>query len=384
MQLYEFQAKKIFQQSGIPIPKGRLARTAEEAAKAAEELGDAIVVKAQVLTGGRGLAGGVKFADSPEQAEKIASEILSSAIRGERPRAVLVEERLKPLRELYAGVTYDFRRKCPVMISSSQGGVDIETVSREHPEAIARKLIDPFRRFEPYVGRELATEIGLRGNKANEYANIVGCLWRVFEQCDAELVEANPLALTGDRLVALDAKLNLDDKSVSRQSDFLKSIEPMPTDHMEGYEARRSRARELGIPTYIEMQGSIGVVADGAGSGMLTLDLVADYGGKTRVYCEMGGETTAELMENALLAALAVKDLRAVLINLIGGLNLMDDMAKGITSYLRKHLTKVPIVIRISGTNQDEGRRILTADGIQWFDSLYEAVKNAVEVSRGY
>lgn len=382
MQLYEFQAKKVFQQNGIPIPKGRLARTAKDAAKVAEELGDALVIKAQVLTGGRGLAGGVKFADSPEQAEKIASGILRSVIRGERPRAVLVEERLKPLRELYTGVTYDFRRKRPVVISSSQGGVDIETVSREHPGAIARKLIDPFKRFEPYVGRELATEIGLQGNKVNEYAHIVSCLWRIFEQCDAELVEANPLAITGDRLVALDAKLNLDDKSVFRQSDFLKSIEPMPTDQGEGYEVRRSRARELGIPTYIEMQGNLGVIADGAGTGMLTLDLVTDSDGKMGVYCEMGGEATSELMENAMKAILSVNSTRVVLINLIGGLNRMDEMAEGITSYLRNHPTKIPVVIRMSGTMEEEGRRILSAAGIQAYDNLYEAVEKALHLSR--
>ena len=384
MQLYEFQAKEVFRQSGIPVPKGRLARTAEEAAKVAEELGNTVAIKAQVLVGGRGLAGGVKFADSPEQAGKAASEIFDSIIRGERPRVVLVEERLSPLKELYAGVTYDFRERSPVVIASSQGGVDIEAVSREHPEAIARKHVDPFKSFWPYVGRQLATEIGLEGKIVNEYANVARCLWRIFEQYDAELVEANPLAITGERLVALDAKLNLDDKSVSRQSDLLKTIQPVPTDQVEGYESRRYRARRLGIPTYIEMEGNVGVVADGAGSGMLTLDLLADHGGKTRVYCEMGGETTAELMENTLLATLAVKDVRVVLVNLIGGLNLMDEMAKGIASYLRKHPTKAPIIVRMSGTNQDEGRRILDANGIRWFDSLNEAVEMAAEISRGY
>jgi succinyl-CoA synthetase beta subunit len=207
-------------------------------------------------------------------------------------------------------------------------------------------------------------------------------LWCIFEKHDAELVEANPLAITGDRLVALDAKLNLDDKSITRQSDLMRSIQPLPSDQKDSLQHRRSRARELEIPTYIEMQGNIGVVADGAGTGMLTLDLVNDFGGRTGVYCEMGGETTAGLMENTMKAVLSVSSTRVVLVNLIGGLNRMDEMAKGIAHYLKKHRTSVPIVVRMSGTMEEEGRRILSGERIQTHDNLYEAVEEAARLAR--
>lgn len=382
MQLYEFQAKMVFEQNGISIPRGRMAHTARDAAEVARELGCPVAIKAKVFTGGRGLAGGIKFADNPEQAERAASQVLATPIKGERPRAVLVEEKLQVSRELYSGVTYDFRMKSPVVIASSYGGVDIETTAREHPQDIARKLIDPFKGFNPYIGREIATEIGLQGNEAVRYANAMAALWRIFEQYDAELVEANPLAIIGDQLIALDAKLNLDDKSISRQADLMKNIQHIPPDQSEGFEYRRYRAKETGIPTYIEMQGNIGVIADGAGTGMLTLDLVTDSGGRTGVYCEMGGEATAQLMENAMNTALSVSSTRVVLVNLIGGLNRMDEMARGIASYLKKYSTKVPIVVRMSGTMEEEGRRILSSMGIVAHDNLYKAVDEATRLSR--
>jgi len=383
MQLYEFQAKQVFREYGIPIPKGRIVRTAEEAVQVAEELGGPVAVKAQVLTGGRGLAGGVRFGRDAEEVGKVATLVLGMRVRGEKPKALVVEEKLEVARELYAAVTWDYQLKCPVAIASSRGGVDIETIAKERPSDIARKRIDPFRGFSAYQGRELATEIGLKNSIVIEYAKVMSALWTIFHKHDAELVEANPLAvLANGNLVALDAKLNLDDKSIFRQSSFLNGIEQMPAGRSDEVEYRRARARELGISTYVEMDGNIGVVADGAGSGMLTLDLVSDFGGKTQVYCEMGGEANPQLMENAMLATMTVESVKVVLINLIGGLNRMDEMAKGITSYITKHPSKVPIVVRMSGTMQEEGRRILTASGIQFFDSLYEAVEEAVTISR--
>lgn len=384
MQLYEFQAKRIFQEYGVPIPNGHLATTVQEAVRAANELGQPVAVKAQVLAGGRGLVGGVKFARDSEEVRIVASQVFNMTVRGERPRAILVEEKVASVRELYAAVTWDYVRKRPVVIASSRGGVDIEAVAKELPTAVARKHIDPFKGFNAYHGRELAAQIGLRGNDVVQYADIVNTLWNIFEKHDAELVEANPLAvLENGKLVALDAKLNLDDKSIFRQSSLISRIEQLPVCRSEGMEHRRARARQLGIPTYIEMEGNIGVVADGAGSGMLTLDMIADAGGKTRVYCEMGGEATPELMENTMLAALTVQNLRILLINLIGGLNRMDEMARGITSYLAKHPTQVPIVVRMSGTMEEEGRRILTANGIQFFANLHEAVEKGVSLSGG-
>lgn len=384
MQLYEFQAKRIFQEYGVPIPSGRLATTVEEAVRAANELGGPVAIKAQVLAGGRGLAGGVKFGRDPEEVRSVASQIFNMTVRGERPRAVLVEEKVEAVRELYAAVTWDYLRKRPVVVASSRGGVDIEALAKDLPTAVARKHIDPFKGFKPYHGRALAAQIGLSGNDLLQYANTLNTLWCLFEKHDAELVEANPLALLENgKLVTLDAKLNLDDRSIFRQSTLITRIEQLAPYQSEGLDYRRARARELGIPTYVEMEGNIGVVADGAGSGMLTLDMIVDAGGKTQVYCEMGGGATPELMGNTMAAALTVQNVRVLLINLIGGLNRMDEMARGITSYLAKHPTQVPILVRMSGTMEEEGRRILTNNGIQFFADLHEAVEKGVSLSRG-
>jgi len=384
MQLYEFQAKQVFREYGISIPKGRLATSADQAAQIASELGRAVAIKAQVAVGGRGLAGAVKFAADPNEAEKIASTVLGMDVRGETPTCVLVEEKMEIVRELYAGITWDYANKCPVIVASSRGGVDIESVARNHPRDIARLTIDPFRGYSAYHGRELATRIGLTDSEVGLYSSVLSSLWAIFSEHDAELIEANPLAVLHDgAFVALDSKFNLDDKSIYRQSDFIDRLGKMPTPPPEGLAYRRFRAKERGIPTYIEMEGNIGVVADGAGSGMLTLDLVADAGGKTRAYCEMGGEATAQLIESAVQVVLTNEDVRVVLINLIGGLNLMDEMAKGIANYVVAHSPKLPIVVRMSGTREDEGRRILSEHKIEFFDNLYDAVETAVRFSKG-
>jgi succinyl-CoA synthetase beta subunit len=383
MQLYEFQAKQIFKEFRVPVPKGRLATTVESAVQVANEIGRPVAVKAQVLTGGRGLAGGIQFGSDPAEVRKIASMVLNTTLRGERPLALLVEEKFEPMRELYAAVTWDYQHKCPVMIASSRGGVDIEAIAKEYPGDVSRTHIDLFKGFSSYQGRMLAAKIGLAASVAVQYSNILNALWNIFEKHDAELVETNPLALLADgTLVALDAKLNLDDKSIHRQSDLIGRIEKMPGP-LEGFAQRRVHARELGIPTYIEMNGNIGVISDGAGSGMLALDLVADFGGKTRVYCEMGGEITPELMGKTMMVCLMIEGVKVLVINLLGGANRMDEMAIGITTYLASHSAEVPILVRMSGTKQEEGRKILVDSGIAFFDNPYEAAEKAVDLSRG-
>jgi succinyl-CoA synthetase beta subunit len=383
MQLYEFQAKQIFKEFRVPVAKGRLATTVESAVQVANEIGRPVAVKAQVLTGGRGLSGGIQFGSDPAEVRKIASVVLNTPLRGERPLALLVEEKFEPMRELYAAVTWDYQHKCPVMIASSRGGVDIEAIAKEHPGDVSRTHIDLFKGFSSYQGRMLAAKIGLAASVAVQYSNILNALWNIFEKHDAELVETNPLALLADgTLVALDAKLNLDDKSIHRQSDLIGRIDKMP-EALDGFAQRRVHARELGIPTYIEMNGNIGVISDGAGSGMLALDLVADFGGKTRIYCEMGGEITPELMGRTMMVCLMIEGVKVLLINLLGGANRMDEMAIGITTYLASHPAEVPILVRMSGTRQEEGRKMLVDSGIAFFDNPYEAAEKAVDLSRG-
>jgi succinyl-CoA synthetase beta subunit len=385
VQLYEFQAKQIFESYGLGIPIGRVALTVDTASQVAKSLQRPVAVKAQVLSGGRGLSGGVRFGRDCIEVREIASKLLEMTLKGETPRALLVEERVEPLRELYAGVTWDYKQKMAVIIASLRGGVDIEDMAKNHPSDVVSTYVDPFKGFHAYQGRMIASKLGLEGNELVQYASAIAALWNIFEKHDAELVEANPLGLLkGGRLIALDAKLIIDDKSIFRQSSLLSRIDSTPQLELTGLGQRRARAKEFGIPTYVEMdRGEIGVVADGAGSGMLTLDLVSDLGGRTRVYCEMGGEATANLMENSMLVVSKVENLRAVLINLIGGLNRMDEMAIGIINFLSKHPFKIPTVVRMSGTMQDEGRRILTGNGVPFFDDIYRAARETVNLSKG-
>lgn len=385
MRLYEFQAKRIFQEYGIKIPNGRVAKSINEIAQVSNLIKRPLVLKAQVLAGGRGLAGGVIFVQQSDDVLKLGSQLMDRAIGTEKPAAVLVEEKLSVIKELYAGVAWDYQHNCAVLIGSSRGGVDIETVAQEHPEDVVKQIVDPFVGFSGYQARTMAAMIGLQSDQLIQYANALRSLWRIFQQHDAELVEANPLSiLQSTDMVALDAKVVLDDKSLFRQSALLARIEQLPQQSSVGFEYRRSRAKELGIPTYIEMpDGNMAIIADGAGSGMLTLDLVMDLGGKTRVYCEMGGEITPDLMEKTMMVSLSLEGLRVLLINLIGGLNRMDEMAIGITNYLSKNPPKIPIVVRISGTKQEEGRKILAASRVEFFDDLNQAVEKAVKSTRG-
>jgi succinyl-CoA synthetase beta subunit len=384
VRLYEFQAKKIFHEFGVTIPNGRVAESVDEIVSISNILKHPIVLKAQVLAGGRGLAGGVKFANGSDDVPKLGSEVFDLAIGIEKPIAVLVEEKLEPIQELYAGVTWDYQQKCAVLVGSNRGGAEIETVAKEHPEDVVRINVDPFLGFNDYQARTLAGTIGLKGDHLKQYAQILSALWKVFQHCDAELVETNPLALLRDSsMVALDAKLVLDDKSTFRQATLLSQIEEL-SPKAAGFAYRRSRAKKFGIPTYIEMpQGNIAIIADGAGSGMLTLDLVTDRGGKPRVYCEMGGEITSDLMERTMMVSLSLQEVRVLLINLIGGLNRMDEMAIGITNYLAKNPSKIPIVVRMSGTREEEGRRTLVGSGVPFFDDLDHAVEEAVKTGRG-
>ena len=383
MQLYEFQAKSILRKHGILVPSGQVAKTAEEAVKFATEIGTPVAIKAQVLSGGRGLAGAVKFAENIPNVATATSSILEMNIRGEMPTAVVIEEKMNLMKEFYCAVTWDFRHRCPVLIASSKGGMDIEAIARDHPLDMVQISIDPYLGYSEYMGRQLATKISLTGGEVVKFARIVNILWEIFNQYDAELVEVNPLGLlsNGD-FVAVDAKLNMDDKSLFRQVDRTKEIQVPPIDQKNGLAYRRLRSRELGIPTYIEMTGDIGIVADGAGTGMLTLDLVRDAGGNVRAYCELGGEATAELIENALCTIKNAGNVSIVLVNLIGGLNRMDEMAHGIVNYVTKCPSEIPIIVRMTGTQEDEGRRILAERGVQYFDDLYDAIQTVISTKR--
>lgn len=381
MRLYEYQAKKLFKDCGITVPNGRVVTSIDELDQATHELKPPLALKAQVLAGGRGLAGGVQFANDLKEVVKVGSEIFNKPIGVDRPPAILIEEKLESIQELYAAVTWDYKRKCAVLIGSSRGGADIETISKTHPEDVAIQTVNAFAGFAPYQARTIAGLIKLKDETFNQYSAAMMSLCKIFQQCDAEIVEVNPFALQKSGLVALDAKIILDDRSNFRQSILFNQVTKSAPRIVSGIEYRRTLARQQGIPTYIELpQGNTAIIADGAGSGMLTLDLLTDRGGLARAYCEMGGEITSDLIEKTMQMAIAVDGVRVLLINLIGGLNRMDEMAVGIARYMSKNTKKIPTIVRMSGTRQEEGRTILAENGIPFFDDLDQAITEAVKL----
>jgi succinyl-CoA synthetase beta subunit len=385
MRLPEYRSKQIFAENGLKVPRGSVASTPEEAGRIARELGVPVAVKAQVLVGGRGLAGGIRFAEDAEHAEEIAGETLGGFLRGQDVDRVLVEEKIQIDREYYASVTLDYDNRCPVVIVSSEGGVDIEATAREHPEAIIKELVDRQLGLTDYQARRIAKKIGLGGREMTQFAGVISSLHRIIHEYDASLVEINPLVLAeGKGFIAADAKIVLDDSAYFRHRALyvgLGSDKRMPEG---GGKLRKALAENAEIPTYIELEGGMGIIADGAGTGMLTFDLVKDHGGEIETYCELGGKATPALIEEAMRIVLSNEKVRALLINLIGGLNRMDEMAEGIVAYVSKNRpVEAEVVVRMCGTMEQEGREILRSQGITAFDNIYEAIERAVELSGG-
>ena len=388
MRLHEFQAKEIFADHGITTPRGKVVHSPEEAGRIAAEIGASVVLKAQVLVGGRGLAGGIKFADDSNEAEEVSSLILGDSLRNEEVEFLLVEEKLDIETEYYLGVTLDYGRKCPVVIASSRGGMDIESIASEFPDQIIKEEIRPPLGLTDFQTRRIAKKADILGSNQRHFAVVVKKLYSIFQSVDATLVEINPLALTTDnQFIAADAKIILDDNASFRHRELysrLKSVYKMPS---KGKKRRRALAEGAEIPTYIELSGNIGIISDGAGTGMSTFDLTKDYGGKIEVYCELGGKATPGLIEKAMEIIASNKEVAVILINLIGGLNRMDKMAQGITSYVAERKEtfegemKPAIVVRMSGTLEDEGREILGNSGVSAFDNIYDAIERAVELA---
>ena len=399
MRLYEFQAKEIFAKYGITVPRGHLAYSPQEASKIASELGTPVAIKAQVLVGGRGLAGGIKFAENPEEVLEVAGQILGKTLKKEEVNCVLVEEKIPIEAEYFAGVTIDYEAKSPVVIASSRGGVDIESIALEHPGEIVKEKINTALGLTDFQARRIAKNVGLRGRDMLSFTTILKSLYRILLDYDATLVEVNPLALTTEGFIAVDAKIILDDNASFRHRKIFSKLESKKQIPAGGAKLRKALAKRAGIPTYMELSGNIGIIADGAGTGMLTLDLTKDLGGEVETYCELGGRATSELIEEAMKIVLSNVDVKVLLINLIGGLNRMDEMARGITSFMSKKARRVSvdygdlkavltfhgepeIVVRMSGTLEEEGRKILGEAGIDSFDNIYDAIKRAVELAR--
>ncbi len=376
MNLHEYQSKRIFGQHGIPVPQGEVAHAPEEAYQAARNIGGKVVVKAQVLTGGRGKAGGVKVANTPADAETLASQILGMNIKGLTVKQVLVDPAADIKHEIYLGVVLDRASERLVMIASAAGGMDIEEVARTAPEKIQRVVVDPALGLADFQARAMAFGIGLDRHLVRDFTHIARALYHVAVTHDATLVEINPLAVVGDgKLMALDGKIVLDDNALYRHSDLAALRDQSAEDQSE------LEARKHGL-SYVKLDGKIGCMVNGAGLAMATMDVIHYFGGSPANFLDIGGGAQADKVAAALRIILSDPNVNAVLFNIFGGITRCDEVAKGIVSALGQINTKVPMVVRLVGTNEAEGRAILADAHMETAETLSEAAQKAVALSK--
>ena len=381
MKLYEFEAKQILAGYGVEVPKSVLIVKGEDPAKAIGESGIRfpVVVKSQVLVAGRGKAGGVRRAETLEEAASLVEELFETPIKGVKPGAVLVEESVEHERELYVAITIDRSKRMPVVLASRYGGVDIEEIARERPESIVRRHVDPFLGLRGYEARAIGKSLGLSGRLLVSFTGFLETLYRVFEAFDAELVESNPLAVTGDRVVPLDARIIVDDNSLSRQQRLLEGRRVEQRGELTEWEVR---ARRAGLP-FVELDGNIGIIGNGAGLTMATMDLVYHYGGRPANFLDIGGGARSDLVKKAVMLLLEYPKADRIFINIFGGITRGDEVAKGIIDAVEESGAGKPLVVRLSGTREEEGREMLESAGIKAFRDPVEAVKKVIGMGGG-
>ena len=387
MKVHEYQAKEVLSRYGVPVPGGRVAQTAAEAAAIASELGVPVAVKAQVHAGGRGKGGGIKLAATPDEARKVAGEIIGMQLvthqtgpEGRLVRRVLVEEQLKVERELYVAVVIDNSIGLPLVMASDAGGVDIEEIAAKTPERIRRLPVDPSIGFQAYQGRQLALALGLRDDLMRAAVQTVSGLYRAFVENDCSLAEINPLVVTADgRLLAADAKLNFDDNALYRHPDAAALRDPDEEDPLE------VQAQELGINNYIKLSGNIGCVVNGAGLAMATMDAIKLAGGEPANFLDIGTVNDASRVVNSFRIIGEDPSVRAVLINIFGGMARVDIIAQGVVDAHKELDIRMPVVVRLAGTNLEEGDRILRESGLPVIRAadLGEAARKAVAAASG-
>ena len=376
MRLHEYQSKEIFANYQIPIPKGRLASTPEEAKLFSEELNTSVVLKAQVLVGGRGKAGGVRLVRSPDEAEEEAAKILGNRIKDIPVRRLLVEEAVNIHQEIYFGMTVDREKGEILMIASAEGGVDIEEVARDTPEKIVKVAIHPMVGLRDFQARNLATEIEIPRSLWRQFINICQNLYRAYCDLDATLVEINPLVITTDeRLLALDGKIILDDNALFRHPDLVDKRD------ISAEAPAEVEARKFGL-SYIKLDGNIGCLVNGAGLAMATMDIIQHKGGQPANFLDIGGGASAEKVAAALRIILADSQVKTVLINIFGGITRCDEVANGIRQILVDLDTNIPFIIRLVGTNEEKGRQILANANLSTAETLQEAAEKAVLLSQ--
>ena len=379
MDLYEYQGKELFKRFGIPVSEGRLATTPEEARAAAAELGGQVVVKAQVLTGGRGKAGGVKLAGGPDDAEQKARDILGLDIGGHVVRKLWIERASDIAKEYYLSVTFDRGAKKPLFMLTTEGGVEIEQVAEENPDALSRLHVDPLEGYQAYQARRLIYGAAIGDpNEQKQILAIVEKLYRCFIESDAMLCEVNPLIVTPDGEVkALDSKFTVDESALFRHPDVAEMRDVEAADPLETF------AREKGV-TYVKLDGDVGILGNGAGLSMSTVDVVVVAGGRPANFCDLGGGGDAQGVVEALEVITRDPQVKSIFFNIFGGITRCDEVARGILAALEKMQISLPIVVRLDGTNAEEGRRILAdaaPPNLHVEPTMLEAAERAVELA---
>jgi succinyl-CoA synthetase beta subunit len=380
MDLLEYQGKQLFARHRIPVPTGRPARTVAEAVQAAEEVGYPCVVKAQVLIGGRGKAGGIKVAQDRDEAEAHATAILGMDIRGFTVGELWIEEASDIAEEYYASIVFDRAAKAPLVLLSTQGGMDIEEVADRDPEAIARLHVDPLLGFQDFQGRRLAFEAGVAVDVVRPIGTMLARLYDAWSAEEATLVEVNPLIVTGGRTVtALDAKVTLDGNALFRHPENAELRDPSTEDEQE------RMAKERGL-TYVKLDGNVGILGNGAGLVMSTLDVVAQAGGAPANFLDAGGGSKAEAITSAVEVILSDPKVTAVLFNIFGGITRCDEVARGLIEAFKVIEPEVPFVVRLDGTNDEEGRRLLAEANLPHVEveaTMLDAARRVVELAGG-
>ena len=377
MKLHEYQARDVLAKYNIPVTGGGVAITGAEARAIAEQIGGRVVVKAQVFVGGRGKAGGVKLADTPEQAEQVAGQILGMDIKGLTVEKVLVAEAITYEREIYLGVIMDRAAKQIVVMASAEGGVEIEEVAKTNPDAIVKIAAHPTLGLLDYQARDLAFGIGLTdGKQARQFAQIAAALYKTFIETDATLAEINPLVVLADgRLQALDSKIVLDDSALFRHPE-LEAVRDASDEPLA-----EQQAREAGI-TFIKLDGDIGCMVNGAGLAMATMDVVKLYGGEPANFLDIGGGAGKDKVKAALQIILSDPNVKAVMFNIFGGITRVDEVARGIIAALDEVKTDVPMIARLVGTNEEAGRALLAESVLLPASSLADAAQKAVAAAK--
>ena len=375
MRLLEGESKLALASMGVPIPRGELAYTPEEAAKIVEKLGGKGVLKIQIPHGQRGKAGGIRLVNSPEEALKVANELLSKTFYGYKPESLLVEEPVDALTEIYVGGIVDREARSMTFLTSPYGGMDVEEVAAQHPESIVKASVDPLIGMVPYIARKLAKNAAKNyPDKIKEIQSVIMSLGKVAEKYDAMMIEINPLVITKDgKVLALDARIEVDDNSLFRHKDLEKKF-------YEKENPRESEAAKLGI-AYVELKGNVGTMANGAGLAMATMDLVKFVGGEPANFCDVGGGASADQVANALRIILKNPNVKVVLINTLCGITSCVDVANGVKKVYEEGLIKVPIVVRMSGNRAKEGKEILGEIGIKATEKAMEAVRVAINLA---